>query len=196
MNSFRWVEGQLRPLRRCARSVKHLEKCLRALLQSLDGTYERMLYGIDIESQDDAKRILALLCYSPRPLTVDEVIEALVVDLDDMECYDSDRKLESADDLFGFIRASLKLVSPLLRITAMILERRKKRRTKEILATRRRRVLQLFASPIFRYKNTLYLTESNEAVLPTLPCLALFNTRRSARLACFTSKTRDFCRKP
>jgi len=98
MARFRWVECQLQPLRQSARSQKLLEKCLRTLPQSLDKTYERMLCSI--ESQEEAQQLLSLLCYASRPLSVDEVTEALAVDIDDLECYDPRRRLiGGADDL-------------------------------------------------------------------------------------------------
>lgn len=86
-------------MRQCARSEKQLEKCLRSLPQSLDATYERILSGIGDESRDEAQQILSLLCFAVRPLTVDEVIEASAIDIDDLECYDADRKFTDLDDL-------------------------------------------------------------------------------------------------
>ncbi|RMZ88772.1 hypothetical protein DV736_g3997, partial [Chaetothyriales sp. CBS 134916] len=90
---------------------KHLEKCLRSLPQSLDETYERMLCGI--ESQEEAQRILSLLCYASRPLSVDEVTEALAVDIDDLECYDpSSRFTGGADDLLRIFERWIQLHNP------------------------------------------------------------------------------------
>ncbi|RMZ86570.1 hypothetical protein DV736_g6204, partial [Chaetothyriales sp. CBS 134916] len=87
---FRWVECQLRPLRTCPQSERHLERCLRTLPQSLDETYERILCSI--ESREEAQQLLSLLCYASRPLSVEEVVEALAVDVDDLECYDPKSK--------------------------------------------------------------------------------------------------------
>ncbi|OAP62723.1 hypothetical protein AYL99_01950 [Fonsecaea erecta] len=95
---FRWVECQLRPLRQCPQSEKHLERCLRKLPQSLDETYEQILCSI--ESREEAQQILSLLCFASRPLSVEEVVEALAVDIDDLECYDPRSKFSGgAEDV-------------------------------------------------------------------------------------------------
>ena len=49
-----------------------------------------MLCGIKFKR--DAQRILSLLCYALRPLSIEEVIEALAVDIDDLECYNPRRR--------------------------------------------------------------------------------------------------------
>lgn len=109
MYRFRWVECQLRPLRQCPKSEKYLEKCLRRLPQSLDETYERILCSI--EFQEEARRILSLLCYASRPLCVSEVIEALAVDIDDLECYDHRSRLTGgADDVLRICPGLIEII--------------------------------------------------------------------------------------
>ncbi|OAG39695.1 hypothetical protein AYO21_06163 [Fonsecaea monophora] len=93
---FRWVECQLEPLRQCPLTEYHLEECLRELPESLDETYERILCGIKFKK--DAQRILSLLCYASRPLSIDEVIEALAVDIDNRECYNPRRRSTGGAD--------------------------------------------------------------------------------------------------
>ena len=66
-----------------------------------------------IESREEAQQILSLLCYASRPLSVDEVTEALAVDIDGLECYDPrSRFTGGADDLLricpGLIEISLR----------------------------------------------------------------------------------------
>ena len=51
----------------------------------LDETYKRMLVGIDTHCQERAQRILTLLCFSSRPLSVIEIIEAIAVDIQDLQ---------------------------------------------------------------------------------------------------------------
>lgn len=58
-----------------------------------------MLCEIDVDSRNEAQRMLALLCCSPRPLSVGEVIDALAVDIEENKGFDADRKFEGADDL-------------------------------------------------------------------------------------------------
>ncbi|EXJ88027.1 hypothetical protein A1O1_04954 [Capronia coronata CBS 617.96] len=93
---FRLVECQLRRLRQCPQSGKMVEKYLRTLPATLDEIYERMLCSI--ENPEEAQQILSLLCYASRPLSVDEVNEALAVDIDDLECYDPERRFTGGPD--------------------------------------------------------------------------------------------------
>lgn len=58
-----------------------------------------MLDDVGEVCKEEAQRILALLCFSSRPLLVAEVIEALAVDICDKESYGFDRKLANSDDL-------------------------------------------------------------------------------------------------
>lgn len=96
---FRWVECQFAALRRCPRSERHLNRCLQTLPRDLDETYERMLCGIDDDSAEEARRILTLLCFSVRPLSVSELINALAVRLDGPVGLDRECRLEDADSI-------------------------------------------------------------------------------------------------
>ena len=66
-----------------------------------------MLANIAEESKDDARRLLTLLCYSHRPLTVAEVIEGIAVELGDNPRLNTDGRLEGEEDIIqlcpGFI---------------------------------------------------------------------------------------------
>ncbi|TQB70154.1 hypothetical protein MPDQ_000932 [Monascus purpureus] len=75
-----YVECQLKELRK-ARNQNQLDISLRTLPQDLDKTYEQILSSIDKTYIDDVRRVLTLLCFSTRPLTVNELIEAHAVDL-------------------------------------------------------------------------------------------------------------------
>ena len=76
---FRWVECQFKALQSCPYSEYHLDRLLNSLPRSLDETYERML--CNIEHTKDARRILTLLCFSQRPLSVQELIDGIAVDI-------------------------------------------------------------------------------------------------------------------
>jgi ankyrin repeat protein len=80
---------------------------LKSLPRTLDKTYERMLSNIDEESADDAKRILSLLCTAKRPLTVEELIDGIAVELGDHPRFNEDSRLMNEDDIYricpGFI---------------------------------------------------------------------------------------------
>ncbi|KAF3023342.1 hypothetical protein E8E15_007618 [Penicillium rubens] len=77
---FRYVECQLLALKR-ARIRNHIDECLRSLPRDLDETYERMLCSIDEQDAPEARLALTLLCVSDRPLTVEELIGALAIDV-------------------------------------------------------------------------------------------------------------------
>lgn len=63
------------------RNRNQLDECLRSLPRDLDETYERILCSIPHEYVDDVHRVLTLLCFSARPLTIYELIDAHAVDL-------------------------------------------------------------------------------------------------------------------
>lgn len=93
------MECQLESLKRCPHSERHLEQRLVSLPPTLDKTYERILCSIDEECAEDARRLLALVTFSPRPLTVAELIDAMAVDLGDPPHMDPGRRLQDAEDL-------------------------------------------------------------------------------------------------
>jgi ankyrin repeat protein len=108
---FRWVECQLRSLQSCPRSEDHLDRLLGSLPQSLDETYERMLCNIDHGLIEDARRILALLCFAPRPLTVWELIDGIAVEIYHSPGLNRKRRLQDSNDIreicLGFIDIGL-----------------------------------------------------------------------------------------
>lgn len=58
-----------------------------------------MLCSIDDESAEEARRILTLLCFSARPLTVSELIDGIAVKIDDPVGLDHQSRLEDAESL-------------------------------------------------------------------------------------------------
>ncbi|KAL9105023.1 MAG: hypothetical protein Q9163_000120 [Psora crenata] len=104
---FRWVECQLRSLQSCPRSEDHLDKVLNSLPQSLDETYERMLCNIDIFLIEDARRILTWLSFALRPLEVQELIDAVAVDIEGSPGLNRKRRLQDSNDIrdicLGFV---------------------------------------------------------------------------------------------
>jgi len=108
---FRWVECQLRSLQSCPHSEDHLDRLLGSLPQSLDETYERMLCNIDHGLIEDARRILALLCFAPRPLTVRELIDGIAVEIYHSPGLNRKRRLQDSNDIreicLGFIDIGL-----------------------------------------------------------------------------------------
>ena len=96
--SFRYVECQFNALRR-AKNRKQLDECLRTLPRGLDETYERILCSIADEYVEDVRRVLTVLCFSTRPLTVNELIDAHAVDLSELQHLDRDGRSYEQDDL-------------------------------------------------------------------------------------------------
>jgi ankyrin repeat domain-containing protein 50 len=77
---FRWVECQLMALRR-RRDIEDLETALTELPETLDAMYDRMFQNIRGEKdRKRAKCALQLVVVAYRPLTLNEINEALTID--------------------------------------------------------------------------------------------------------------------
>ncbi|KAK4041653.1 ankyrin repeat, PH and SEC7 domain-containing protein secG [Parachaetomium inaequale] len=109
------VECQFAALEACPGSKTRLDALLGSLPRTLDKTYERMLYSIEEESVDDARRILTLLCTAKRPLRVEELIDGIAVELGDDPKFNEDSRLMNENDIRhicpGFIEVDLKAES-------------------------------------------------------------------------------------
>lgn len=81
MSRFQWVTCQLDMLRRCT-SINAIRKAMTVLPKSLDETYDRLLLGIDEIHQSEAMKVLQALTVSRDPLTLEEIVEILAVDLE------------------------------------------------------------------------------------------------------------------
>lgn len=107
---FRYVECQFNALRR-ARNRNQLDECLRTLPRDLDETYERILCSIDNEYVEDVRRVLTMLCFSVRPLTVHELIDAQAVDLGESPHLDRDGRAYEQDDLVDICHGLIEIVA-------------------------------------------------------------------------------------
>jgi ankyrin repeat protein len=72
LSRFRWVALQLEAVSKC-RSLTALRHALFSLPCSLDDTYRRILESIEEEEQARVRRILQWLCFTERPLRVEEI---------------------------------------------------------------------------------------------------------------------------
>ncbi len=79
---FRWADCQLAELRKCPRPCRVCE-ALAALPQTLDDTYNRILTAIVPQSRQEAVNALTWLVGSKQALTVAELAEAAIIDLED-----------------------------------------------------------------------------------------------------------------
>jgi ankyrin repeat domain-containing protein 50 len=90
LNRFRWVFCQLDALKKCIKPGS-IRKALQTLPKTLDDTYARILMNINEECRQEARRALLWLAFSERPLLLEEVAEAAVVDPD--AAFDPDERL-------------------------------------------------------------------------------------------------------
>ena len=72
---------------------------LSSLPESLDETYERMLCNINYYLIEDARRILTLLCFAQRPLTVPELIEGVAVEIHNSVGLNPKRRLQDSNGI-------------------------------------------------------------------------------------------------
>ena len=77
---FRWVALQLFELKRCS-SLRAVKDQLATLPKDLNEAYERILLKIDERDVADTKTFLRWFAFSTRPMTLKEVAETVVVDL-------------------------------------------------------------------------------------------------------------------
>ncbi|KKP03106.1 hypothetical protein THAR02_04774 [Trichoderma harzianum] len=78
---FRWVTCQLDALENCF-DYATLQKALNSLPTTLDETYARILTNLRREHEHHARRLLQFLAFSERPLTIEEAVDAMAVDID------------------------------------------------------------------------------------------------------------------
>ena len=83
LDRFRWIFCQLEVLRDCLPAS--VQRTLKALPESLDETYERILKEIKKPNRGLAQRVLQCLVVAIRPLRVTELAEVLAVDFEDSE---------------------------------------------------------------------------------------------------------------
>lgn len=79
---FQWVVCQLDMLNRCL-SVAAVRKALTAgLPKNLDQTYDQILANIHEDHLDEVMKILRALTATKEPLTLEDIVEILAVDLE------------------------------------------------------------------------------------------------------------------
>lgn len=106
---FRYAQCQLKELRR-ALNRNQLDHFLHTLPRDLHETYGRILSSIDEAYFDDVRRVLTLLCFSTRPLTVNELIDAHAVDLGAQPHLDREGRLLEQDDIIDMCLGLVEIV--------------------------------------------------------------------------------------
>ena len=73
--------------------MEELQKALTTLPKTLDDTYERIFYNLDQDRREDVLKILHWLCFSERPMKLDEMVEVLAIDSTDKPCFRPEKRL-------------------------------------------------------------------------------------------------------
>jgi hypothetical protein len=101
---------QLDALKKC-RKKKALVEALGTLPKTLDDTYERILTSIEKDYEKEACRALIWLAFSQRPLRIEELAEAAVVDLNQSTDFDPEERLHDPCNNIIEILGSLVTIS-------------------------------------------------------------------------------------
>ncbi|MCJ1462463.1 hypothetical protein MMC07_001065 [Pseudocyphellaria aurata] len=107
---FRWVVCQLDSLQKCL-MPSALRKTLKSLPHTLDETYERILSNIDEDHEEYALRVFRWLCFSARPMQLDEMVEVLATGSTVGSCFRPDDRFVNPHDI-------LTICSTLISVTA------------------------------------------------------------------------------
>lgn len=105
------MECQFKVLESCPQSEHLLDQLLVSLPQSLYETYDRMLANISSTWAEYARPMLTLLCCAMRPLTVEELIDGVAVELGDDPKFNPKRRLQGVSAIYevcpGFIEINV-----------------------------------------------------------------------------------------
>ncbi|KAL9131147.1 MAG: hypothetical protein Q9217_000848 [Psora testacea] len=77
--NFRWVACQIETLKDC-HTLAELEDALCCLPATLEETYERALSLIDEKRKEPIRNVLRWLCFSARPILLEEIAEVMAID--------------------------------------------------------------------------------------------------------------------
>lgn len=110
MPRFRWAACQLDILQACL-DLRMLRKSLRDLPPTLEETYARILASIDENYRPYAIRILQFLTYSERPLTIQETVDAIVVDPNEDPPFDPELRIREPREVMKTCSSLVSLVT-------------------------------------------------------------------------------------
>ncbi|KAF3283913.1 hypothetical protein TWF970_001081 [Orbilia oligospora] len=116
---FRWAKCQLDVLGNCL-DPDSLHNALGSLPETLDETYARIIRNMPNIYKKKAIRILQFLTYSPRPVEVVEIVDALAVDTDEKTYFDSSRRMPCPNEVLhycsGLVVISSQKPNPVLQL--------------------------------------------------------------------------------
>ena len=106
---FRWVSCQLDSLKACLKPSA-VRQTLQSLPKTLDETYDRILLNIKEENYHEALSALTWLLFSNEPLQIEEIAEAMVIDVSADPPFDPHERLFNPESV-------LTLLSSLVSVT-------------------------------------------------------------------------------
>ncbi|KAJ5772187.1 hypothetical protein N7520_002716 [Penicillium odoratum] len=106
---FRWAACQLDVLQDCI-NIELLEKSLQRLPKTLEETYGRILAGISESHREYAVRLLQFLTYSERPLTIEEAVDVMAINLNRDPSFDPARRMPNPREIVRFCSSLASIV--------------------------------------------------------------------------------------
>ncbi|KAJ3497611.1 hypothetical protein NLG97_g1762 [Lecanicillium saksenae] len=106
---FRWVSCQLDTLKTCLDPAR-VHYTLATLPQTLDETYARILQRLPFEYKPTARRLLQLLTYSKRPLTIEEAVDAIAVEPGSSCRFDPEYRMPIPEEITRYCSSLVSLV--------------------------------------------------------------------------------------
>ncbi|KAK7545178.1 uncharacterized protein J3D65DRAFT_664368 [Phyllosticta citribraziliensis] len=106
---FRWVSCQLDAIEEC-RDPLTLREALKSLPATLDDTYARILKTIPAEIKRPAIRILQFLTFSNRPLRIEEVVDAIAVEVNQKPRFDTENRMPVPEEVAGYCSSLVAVV--------------------------------------------------------------------------------------
>ena len=99
--NFRWASCQIQALKDC-HTVAELEDAICCLPATLEETYERALSIIDERRKEPIRNVLRWLCFSARPVRLEEIAEVMAIDFTakPQPSYDPRKRLIDAERFF------------------------------------------------------------------------------------------------
>ncbi|KAF3907984.1 Ankyrin-3 [Dactylellina cionopaga] len=107
---FRWAACQLDVLEKCP-DYRTLTRALVGLPKTLGDTYARILNSIPEEYKQSAIRILQLLVYSERPLSLEEAVDAIATDIEGEQYFHPKYRMPNPDEILCYCSSLVAMIS-------------------------------------------------------------------------------------
>jgi ankyrin repeat protein len=107
---FQWAACQLDVLEKCL-DLHLLNKALASLPKTLHETYSRIVTAIPDEHKAYAVRILQFLTFSERPLSIEETVDAVTVNIEAKPHFDPDNRMPEPREISRYCSSLVAVVS-------------------------------------------------------------------------------------